>query len=136
MDILMDNMEAKELRIGNYIIEDGTIYISGLKMFERPLRLEDFRVDYDNWPDHWDMIVPIPLTEEWLLKLGFEYREFLDNFFIEIGEQGAIFIFENITAYLCETNSEKQFLCNLEHVHQLQNLYFALTGEELTTKQL
>jgi hypothetical protein len=28
------------------------------------------------------------------------------------------------------------FINHIKHVHQLQNLYFALTGEELTIKDL
>jgi len=64
---------------------------------------------------------PIPLTEEWLVKIGFEKIVWDDfTFFrkkgldIEIHDGG--------------------FYANrkIENVHTLQNLYFALTGEELT----
>ncbi len=68
-------------------------------------------------------ISPIPLTEEWLLRFGIEKMHDGNywnkklcirkdrNEFYALYEQGRIYI---------------------QHVHQLQNLYFALTGEELT----
>ncbi len=54
---------------------------------------------------------PIPLTEEWLVK--FEQKD-LDLFILEI---------------------EVNWNIKIKYVHQLQNLYFALTGEELTIKE-
>jgi hypothetical protein len=76
-------------------------------------------------------IDPIQLTEEWLFKFGFEWKglggKFLTIFtpcgkaLVYIGDN--FFIFSNVTI---ETP--------IKYVHQLQNLYFALTGEELTFK--
>lgn len=70
---------------------------------------------------------PIQITEEWLLKFGFEkmivenYPIFiLGNFMIEFYE------LESLVNYM---NTE---LINIHYVHQLQNLYFALTQTELT----
>jgi len=79
--------------------------------------------------DFWEGIEfePIPLTEEWLERFGFEEDDSVgwlkrfdksDSFFIDLSFM-----------YWGE-NSVK-----LTHVHQLQNLYFALTGEELTIKK-
>jgi hypothetical protein len=64
----------------------------------------------------------IPLTEEWLVTFGFEYIEEYKwweidwcNFTIDLGgEYEFEFAFHPI-----------------KYVHQLQNLYFALTGKEL-----
>lgn len=68
---------------------------------------------------------PIPLTEEWLLKFGFKEvscdKFFKDDFAVYFGW------YEQISIY-----NDDQFLRNLIYIHQLQNLYFALTGEELT----
>lgn len=95
---------------------------------------------------------PIPLTEEWLLKFGFE-REALRNHYdfklelnrgiegddvyhvLHIGfqEMGHSL---NIERYYNDTRSnimglhwKRRQIC--EYVHQLQNLYFALTGKDL-----
>jgi hypothetical protein len=68
---------------------------------------------------------PIPLTEEWLLKFGFEWKNHglhKDNWVIrQFGGDWTIFL----------SNEKYNFDIKLCYVHQLQNLYFALTGEEL-----
>lgn len=70
---------------------------------------------------------PIPLTEEWLIKFGFEWNH---------GD----WIINDVRISECEENEgETVFKIQLshsiekqiEHVHQLQNLYFSLTNEEL-----
>jgi hypothetical protein len=68
---------------------------------------------------------PIPLTEEWLLRFGFEKK--YKNY-----EMGDFMFFKGS----CSRISYKLSLIgiNIKHVHQLQNLYFALTGEELKLK--
>ena len=73
----------------------------------------------------------IPLTEEWLLKFGFD-----ENLELVIRESLSIEFNEDMQASLWaglyiagEADSLK-----IEYVHQLQNLYFALTGEDLEVK--
>jgi len=75
---------------------------------------------------------PVPLTEEWLLKLGFS-RSPLP--FSEGVYEGPII--DNRVEYNAGSFMYclwTQRLRNIEHVHQLQNLYYALTGEELKIK--
>ena len=74
---------------------------------------------------HWnfDSISGIPLTEQWLIRLGFE----------KIGINYNMSIFN---VYRRKSDNKLLYRNNvyaveLKHVHQLQNLYFALTGEEL-----
>lgn len=76
-----------------------------------------------------NLVEPIPLTEEWLLRFGFKkkgkYFEIEENdFLVEQGVDKFFFGWENNWA---ATNDVE-----LIHVHQLQNLYFALTANELT----
>jgi hypothetical protein len=79
-----------------------------------------------------DDIEPIPLTEEWLLKLGI-HKIGCDN-------EG-----DDLFATKLNTPADEVWLNRIEgdfylqeygkkikYVHQLQNLYFALTNEELT----
>jgi hypothetical protein len=131
-------MKASELRIGNFIykeseyeFENGINQIISVLQFEcvstRPLNchVKHYNVNTSN-------LKPIPLTEEWLLKFGFEKTEW-DNFNsyrLMIGSNDyAIILYSDGN---CEVGDI--ITCKIEYVHQLQNLYFALTGEELTLK--
>ncbi len=98
-------MEAKELRIGNWVTENG-----------RLIHIHDgFGID------HAYNFEPIPLTEDWLLKFGFE----LKNWGIKVWYLKGFEIDQNF--YLKGIDWGVRF----KYVHQLQNLYFALTNEEL-----
>jgi len=74
-----------------------------------------------------DEFEPIPLTEEWLLKMGFvKYKSdvrFYQNssLKIKVHKNGYQFRWSESLVYV-------------KYVHQLQNLYHALTNNELTTK--
>jgi hypothetical protein len=109
-------MKATELRIGNLVKIAGSNYeievlnVTG-SIFLSSMGAQDIK-----------KVTPIPLTEEWLLKFGFEK----DNNFTWIGvginimqREGGFYIW--LGADLLLTT-----------VHQLQNLYHALTGNELT----
>jgi len=72
-------------------------------------------------------IESIPLTEEWLLKFGF-YKNIDTELFEKNGYQIDLSVIKCLF-YLPEFGDLYK---ELEHVHQLQNLYFALTNEELT----
>jgi len=129
-------MDAKDLRIGNLITHKSeVIKVTGIGEYGIQSKEGD-RILNSRYstPD----LEPIPLTEEWLVKMGFDkYRNcFLtykkvyekDYIHIRIFRSGAIsFIIKNR-----EGNDEYK---QLKSVHQLQNLYFALTGEELTIKE-
>ena len=82
---------------------------------------------------HNENIEPIPLTEEWLIKFGFEkigynFRKCEDHGY-GLG----------ITEFIIWFNTYKKtysikainILVEIKTVHRLQNLYFALTGKEL-----
>jgi hypothetical protein len=80
---------------------------------------------------------PIPLTEEWLLKMGFKndgicigiYEKKIDNLIISIviEESNLLDILLFNTNITCVTLDKTKF----KYVNQLQNLYFALTNQEL-----
>jgi hypothetical protein len=80
-------------------------------------------------------VLPIPLTKKWMRKLGFKGKngEYMiiedDNMRLEI-----MFGFTKDGSVLVHFN-DCDFK-NCQYVHQLQNLYFALTGTELTTNTL
>ena len=77
--------------------------------------------------DNCNYIEPIPLTEEWLLKFGFEMYEF--------DHKANQFRFkERLIVYIDGFLYDHGTSVKLQYVHQLQNLSFALTNEELTIK--
>lgn len=110
-------MEAKELRIGNLI-------------YDKLLKFND-KIDIIslgrilNNKESFHRYKPIPLTEEWLLKFGFEKRVGWDDMIYYSKDAKAEFqVYENLQGY--EYDYTK-----LKFVHQLQNLYFALNEEEI-----
>jgi hypothetical protein len=116
-------MKSSELRIGN--ITSMGVVCSIEDNFFRVLDSEG-----DTFKNTWADIQPIPLTEEWLLKFGFIKKNGYG--FIKKDLAGNIF-------YSVETKEHFMFQYHdlrikIKHVHQLQNIYFALTGEELIFK--
>lgn len=114
-------MKANELRIGNW-----AMYSSKIQVNENKIR---------ECVDHPDRFAPIPLTEEWLIKFGFEIDKSTDAqwFFKENDIDvsfGLAFNYMGNNAWELYTGSQP-----IEHVHQLQNLYHALTGEDLSINE-
>ena len=135
-------MKASELRIGNYVnvpnYEQCPFRIDAFEhcsekfiKVAQEVKLNGFEVHPITW--YGDNLQPIPLTVEWLLKFGFE-KSGLWTYVIEL--QGNL----KLVYYLGEKGWSIGFksysdFSNLYYVHQLQNLYFALIGEELTIKK-
>ena len=86
----------------------------------------------------YDQIQPIPLTPEILEKCGFERRNYgwIINKLKEANDSyfGLFYINDNAGDLSLKLNSAYCPCAEIKHLHQLQNLYFALTGEELTFK--
>ena len=117
-------MVINELRIGNFI-ED--IHYPELILFTE-VDLELFAGLYDGTILESDL-QPIPLTEKWLLKFGFEVFEF-DN-----GQPNQYRFKDRLLVIREEKFVDYGSSVAIKYVHQLQNLYFALTGQELQLKQ-
>ena len=120
-------MEIRELRIGNYVDWNGETGIVS-QLLEKDIC---FKCGEECL---YEDLKPLPLTEEWLLKFGFYAKHHHDNFsfngFEISSSQRRIDTNERSVFYLMLTEDSK-FNIRIEHVHKLQNLYFALTGEEL-----
>lgn len=119
------NMEAKELRVGNYIYVSNPA--SGiLEVRKQSVERCNYHHITDLCRNNKDWVYkPIPLTEKWLLKFGFEWKNHamrLSNFYIRKQIGGFMLYISNETHNIA---------INIKYVHQLQNLYFALTGKEL-----
>ena len=101
-------MTANELRIGNYYIFDGEVF---------KLEKEYFSLLQLNL----SLTEPIPLNEKWLMKSSFKFKELgFQDLSVRIGMSSKKIHF-NIGNY-----------CHLlKYVHELQDIYFVLTGKEL-----
>ena len=105
---------ANELRIGNFInfknnLQEGQ---------DNRIKSCDFVV-IERSPNS---VLPIPLTEKWLLDFGFV--QYSDEW-VKGYKKDRILIGEDFDFY------NGIFTQPIESVHQLQNIYFALTGKEL-----
>ena len=130
-------VRANELRIGNWVrwnyeeSSEGNVY---------PV---EYGYELDDIKNNPNIVKPIPLSEEWLIKFGFIRQggrqmwvkdklcielkelpnirgEFIEGWYIGLKDLGNV-LFHSFM--------------KVTHAHQLQNLYFALTGEELTIKK-
>ena len=152
-------MESRELRIGNYVTEDvlGISRVSDI--CQHVVMVEVNNLDIDNsikiktFTLNYSSITPILLTEDWLLKFGFtkhknrttkewEYFKALpfDLVYITIDLNDGNKIIVDGKEFPCTPYvafghyGEGYKIHNSTKVHQLQNLYFALTGEDLIIK--
>lgn len=113
-------MKASELRIGNHIqcLDD----ILTVEYLDKLLVKGNYHRDAV-----WNTSVqlkhckPIPLTEEWLLEFGFKNNR--------LGLFDCVKVVDDIGYHIYFIGKH---LKEVQYVHQLQNLYFALIGEELT----
>ena len=131
-------MKANELRINNLIAVKGFCVKVSKETFKH---IEDGKVLEAE---------PIPLTEDWLKKMNFQRVT-------DVGKGGSNEVL-SLDLWLCEglihfySNNEEDYsdvtawyvdygepcenyFCRVQYVHSLQNLYFGLTGEELTIKE-
>jgi len=127
-------MEARELRIGNlvYIVHYANKHMAILQVSADGMQQVETGYGAECGYVGERDLTPIPITEEWLLKFGFVLtkHELSNDFFYCIKNEG-----KNISILLYENKLYLSSLTPLKHIHQLQNLYFALTGTELTLKK-
>lgn len=117
-------INANELRIGNFIMvvdEDSSVRVTGIW---------DEVVKYKESGEVAGRLKPIPLSPEILEACGFEKTKRSDQFKLEDIIIGA---WEENEFVFLRTDGYDVFprMPLIRYLHQLQNLYFALTGKEL-----
>ena len=122
-------MKAQELRIGNYIkfqVIDRERIIKVDARFFRSVAISRESNEIEDNDELSDYYQPIPITPEILEKCGFISHAInyyhLGEFYISYANIG-LFEYRHRDTYVI-----------FKHLHQLQNLYYALTGEELNYK--
>lgn len=119
-------MKAEELRIGNFIMDSDTDRIGHVVRLSKKkvsVKLEHSTL----WQDI-DEFEPIPLSEEVLLKCGFEE----DETHVSEDHPWAIWVKNDVVISLPYFKfSFESTDVEIKYLHHLQNLIYALTGEEL-----
>ena len=118
-----------ELRTGNllwYDTAEGDILTTSIDWQDLKWLDED--------PKGFNLVhTAITLTEEWLVKMGLKPE---DGKFKTTNWSGLFFEYSSQWHLKRSTNNGIIDICyGFEHVHQLQNLYFALIGDELIINQ-
>jgi hypothetical protein len=120
-------IQAKELRIGNYLLnyENKVIRINKWDFV-------GYRDNYGNIYS-FDKSNPIPIDEKWLTDFGFRDLNYV---FVLNASRKKLLV--NWSTRIVSSNIRNGFYLNkykhIKYIHQLQNLYFALTGKELQLK--
>ena len=110
-------MNANELRIGSYYNFEG-----------RPIKLDGSFLAVYLQNKISLCLEPIKLTEQWLLDFGYTQKE---SFYRINSSRFVEVIIHDGGIDVC---NHSVCLSHIKHVHQLQNLYFSLTGIELIKK--
>jgi len=121
-------MKASELMLGNYIqYLSGDIFQVSAVDFEIIEQVADYLKPK-----------PIPLNEEWLIKFGWIWNEECKSYEkYPNGDARMNLQWRDLSGSYTMFNYVLKALIaeRIYYVHQLQNLFYALTGEELTINQ-
>lgn len=144
-------MKAEELRIGNLLVLSDTgesFTVTGMMLDSHGPKIygQTYSGEYCSPRDN--QCKPVILTEDWLLRAGFrktrKYPEIYDKnvFILETNLPIKLILCGNKGFFDCYSDYNPSFKkhginfittnSGVTKLHQLQNLYFALTGNELT----
>ena len=124
--------QANELRIGNWVsFEKEPFIVTGINQIFND---EPYEVQLkDSGGMFQDVgiedISPIPITSDWLIKLGFK----------DEGKEMCLSVLQYKIQYsgwspdILVSCKEDNLVIKVKHIHHLQNIIFALTNSELTT---
>ena len=126
-------MEAKELRIGNVTNKGIVVEIHKDYFYTHDLE--------SSYRSSWFDVDPVLLDEKWLIKFGFvfEQEHFLcKGLTLNINDWVQFYSdnqdnYDNCVLYIGLRDIDEDFLNQkiVQYVHEFQNLYFAITGNEL-----
>jgi hypothetical protein len=126
-DVMQSVLKCTDLRIGNLVYSKETNQIQNITGLtdENPF-IDAITFDYTNY----DEIEAIPITEEMLFNFGYGKKH--DIYY----KNNSLLRFIGNEVFYCRGEIDdaefQEYITSVKYVHQLQNLYFALTGRELT----
>lgn len=112
-------MKANELRTGNYIFEpknENTNPFKVWSVYQDPNneKINGYNINY---------FEPVPLTEEWWPKFGYEC---IQEFIVDLIDKSIHPISNDISIWVATLSSLP--------IHKIQNLWYELTNKELKIK--
>ena len=139
-------LKPVELRINNYLWYEATIHVvCGIKeesvlswwVNKGKANIEyNESLDLDPYIDNISQYKPIQLDEQWLIRFGFRKEKWFDNsddLIIGLPVKAVYLFWEDNRVVMTDRHGYK-LMVSIYYVHQLQNIYFSLTGEELSLK--
>lgn len=115
----LQSIKPQELRIGNIV---------RLKSKNKDYVIDSgYEIDTGTDSDDFE---PTELTEDWLLKFGYDRNK---NEYCISGHD-RFNVFQSVKGPYIFCDDEKS-IRYVKYVHELQNIFFALTGEELKIKE-
>jgi len=122
-------IKAHELRVGNWVKNKIDTYVKVLNIQEETINqifdddgvVGSYRIDY---------FEPIPLTPEILEKCGLS-NVWIKESWIIVEDRFDLELFGYAMKVRNSSHTKEIEFAYFKYLHQLQNLYFALTGEEL-----
>jgi hypothetical protein len=124
-------MKENELRIGSWVKHPAAVWSHRTEV--QGYGYVEFQWEEHDWAGiaectiNLEDVKPIPLTEEWLVKFGFEYSD--------LNGDSGLWKIPPFQIYGKYNQFIYDYRLDVNYVHQLQNLYFALTYEELQTDE-
>ena len=112
----LSDYKNNDYKLNNLVQKDGVVYSVGLIILDM---LSQGRTDYQ----------PIKLTEDILLKCGFEKN--IDDYILQINGSEKFFFYKYEDSEIIYLSYCEDDLLKINYLHELQNLYFALTKQEL-----
>lgn len=127
------HLRASELRLGNYII-DQSYPERECRVFRLNCGIEypitySYNKAFEYTSQRAIGLSGVPITDEWLMNLGFKkmgkHDVFeIDNLRFVIGTGCLVYLID-------EDDRNKYCVKAMQFIHEIQNTYFALTGKEL-----
>ncbi|CAI9673420.1 MULTISPECIES: hypothetical protein [Elizabethkingia] len=126
-------MEGKELRIGNYLHDRNGNLCKVIELRQDGIYAPAIDKATTGLPNK-----PIELTKEWFEKFNLNHNDRLHSANEEIKKESAKDVGVRYVSYFFNERIGKWMDCQtrivFDYVHQVQNHYYVMTGEELTIK--
>ena len=138
----MKQIDPSDLRLGNWLYEsDKSKFPMQVESIGKNWIYLDFEGNESDCFENTDKeIYPIPITKELIVK-SLNSEILGDDYSVKLGDYRYIYFRINNDGYISidffnyDDNSENEICDGIRYVHELQNIYHALTGKELKIKR-